>query len=206
MTNNDRPKAVCVTIGHGGWSAKLPPSDDPFGGGNLSGYGDRWQDHVGPGTVVIDLTAGDWNQLVSLTMSGPMLDADLPDGTVDPTSGVVTAYPSNDTSPWGAGGFDMVALNVYASMAESIGATVTGAFTRVPVPSPAERQARVERARQARQQRKPRPSMEDVLQSLLPDGWSGDMDILECPCGHLVEHDGACPNGCVSPVRSMGLI
>ena len=31
-------------------------------------------------------------------------------------------------------------------------------------------------------------------------------DTLTCPCGHEIETDGTCPNGCVSPLRAFGLI
>lgn len=47
---------------------------------------------------------------------------------------------------------------------------------------------------------------DDVLHALLPDDWDGDDDVLTCPCGYTIELDGACPEGCVSPLREMGLI
>jgi hypothetical protein len=37
------------------------------------------------------------------------------------------------------------------------------------------------------------------------EGWDGDMDVLVCPCGWTIEHDGQCPDGCVSPFL-LGLI
>lgn len=49
-------------------------------------------------------------------------------------------------------------------------------------------------------------SMSDTLAGMLPDGWDGDMDTLTCPCGHVIEHDGVCPSGCVSPLRALGVI
>lgn len=30
--------------------------------------------------------------------------------------------------------------------------------------------------------------------------------VLTCPHGHDIEYDGTCPEGCVSPIREMGLI
>lgn len=37
--------------------------------------------------------------------------------------------------------------------------------------------------------------------------WTTDgMGTLICPCGHRVEDDGHCPNGCESPMLSAGLI
>lgn len=46
----------------------------------------------------------------------------------------------------------------------------------------------------------------DQLNDVLPDEWSGDDVTLTCPHGHRIEHDGECPDGCVSPLREMGLI
>lgn len=48
------------------------------------------------------------------------------------------------------------------------------------------------------------------LQELLDehgfDDWEGDMDALTCPCGYTIELDGRCPDGCVSPLISLGVI
>jgi hypothetical protein len=47
---------------------------------------------------------------------------------------------------------------------------------------------------------------------LLPDGWEHDADTygscftLVCPHGHSIEQDGKCPDGCVSPLITAGLI
>ncbi len=46
----------------------------------------------------------------------------------------------------------------------------------------------------------------DVPDLLDADGWEADEDLLVCPHGHLVEQDGECPEGCVSPLKVMGLI
>lgn len=42
----------------------------------------------------------------------------------------------------------------------------------------------------------------------LPEGWEYDSsgDSLICPCGDEIELDGSCPDGCVSPLRALGLI
>ena len=45
-----------------------------------------------------------------------------------------------------------------------------------------------------------------MINSILPDGWSGNDVTLTCPHGHLIEHDGRCPDGCESPLMGMGLI
>lgn len=46
---------------------------------------------------------------------------------------------------------------------------------------------------------------------MLPDGWEyqsgfGLSGLLTCPCGIDIEQDGRCPNGCVSPLRELGLV
>lgn len=39
------------------------------------------------------------------------------------------------------------------------------------------------------------------------EGWLVENEsVLLCPCGHRVELDGTCPEGCVSPLREVGLI
>lgn len=52
--------------------------------------------------------------------------------------------------------------------------------------------------------------MDEILASLGASDWSSDGmgadSLLECPCGYTIEQDGRCPNGCVSPLRSAGLI
>ena len=53
--------------------------------------------------------------------------------------------------------------------------------------------------------------MEDLIESMLPDDWEyesgfGIDGLLICPHGHTIEQDGECPEGCVSPLRTMGLI
>lgn len=56
------------------------------------------------------------------------------------------------------------------------------------------------------------PSSASLLTELLPEGWSLDDEAmgldacLVCPCGTVIEQDGTCPEGHVSPLRSMGLI
>lgn len=45
-----------------------------------------------------------------------------------------------------------------------------------------------------------------VLIDLGFEDWEGDTETLTCPCGYVIEHDGRCPDGCVSPLRVMGMI
>lgn len=53
-------------------------------------------------------------------------------------------------------------------------------------------------------------SIEEILDEYGYHGWSTDdfgIDSnLICPCGYTIEQDGTCPDGCVSPLREMGLI
>lgn len=37
------------------------------------------------------------------------------------------------------------------------------------------------------------------------DGFGFDSCLI-CPCGDVIEQDGICPQGCVSPLREMGMI
>jgi hypothetical protein len=52
----------------------------------------------------------------------------------------------------------------------------------------------------------------EFIENVLPEDWSiydpemGSDCLLECPCGNVVEHDGVCPNGHVSPLREAGII
>jgi hypothetical protein len=46
----------------------------------------------------------------------------------------------------------------------------------------------------------------EILASLGFDDWEGDMDILTCPHGWTIELDGGCPDGCISPLRQLGMI
>ena len=51
--------------------------------------------------------------------------------------------------------------------------------------------------------------LQEVLDTLgaAQAGWEADGDdLLVCPCGHVIELDGRCPRGHVSPLRSAGLI
>lgn len=51
--------------------------------------------------------------------------------------------------------------------------------------------------------------MFDVDQILFDLGfgdWEGDMETLICPHGWTIEHDGRCPDGCISPLRQLGMI
>lgn len=52
----------------------------------------------------------------------------------------------------------------------------------------------------------------DLLEELLPEGWSldnpsmGTDSLLVCPHGNVIELDGSCPEGCRSPLIELGLI
>lgn len=52
--------------------------------------------------------------------------------------------------------------------------------------------------------------LEDMLEMHGYDEWDTDgfglSSVLICPHGHRVEQDGSCPEGCVSPLREMGMI
>lgn len=51
----------------------------------------------------------------------------------------------------------------------------------------------------------------ELVARQLPHGWemadptSFDSPLV-CPCGEVIEQDGACPEGCVSPLHTAGWI
>jgi hypothetical protein len=51
-----------------------------------------------------------------------------------------------------------------------------------------------------------------ALEAVLPEDWSvhdpemGSSCLLECPHGNVIEQDGHCPEGCESPMLTLGLI
>jgi hypothetical protein len=51
-----------------------------------------------------------------------------------------------------------------------------------------------------------------ALEELLPEDWEvydpemGSSCLLLCPCGDVIEQDGVCPQGCESPLRTLGMI
>lgn len=49
-------------------------------------------------------------------------------------------------------------------------------------------------------------NMTQTINDRIPDDWTYLGDELECPCGHIIELDGECPNGHKSPLREMGMI
>ena len=52
----------------------------------------------------------------------------------------------------------------------------------------------------------------DEIVEMLPEGWDiydpemGLDFLLEAPDGCVIEQDGRCPHGCVSPLRGLGLV
>lgn len=52
---------------------------------------------------------------------------------------------------------------------------------------------------------------EDMIAEMLPEDWEyesgfGSDGNLICPHGHMIEQDGRCPEGCVSPLVGLGFI
>ena len=56
------------------------------------------------------------------------------------------------------------------------------------------------------------PSVVEMLEQILPEDWEvadaqmGSSCLLLCPCGEMIEQDGECPEGHVSPLVEMGMI
>lgn len=48
---------------------------------------------------------------------------------------------------------------------------------------------------------------DEIIEMIDPTGeWDFDDATCTCPCGNVIEHDGKGPCGCVSPLRTMGMI
>jgi hypothetical protein len=51
--------------------------------------------------------------------------------------------------------------------------------------------------------------LEEILAEIAPDwetdGYGLDSNLI-CPCGYTIEQDGQCPEGCISPLITMGMI
>lgn len=51
-----------------------------------------------------------------------------------------------------------------------------------------------------------------MIQQMLPADWEvydpqmGSSCLLQCPHGNVVEQDGICPEGCVSPLITLGIL
>jgi len=52
--------------------------------------------------------------------------------------------------------------------------------------------------------------LDEILAAMGFEDWSTDGmgidSLLECPHGYTIEQDGRCPEGCVSPLRLLGMI
>lgn len=47
--------------------------------------------------------------------------------------------------------------------------------------------------------------MDELLADLLPGGWELDDELLVGPHDRVIDLDGACTEGCISPLRRNGL-
>jgi hypothetical protein len=51
----------------------------------------------------------------------------------------------------------------------------------------------------------------ELVEMILPPGLAiygprMALEVLKCPHGHIIEHDGRCLEGCVSPLLKAGLV
>jgi hypothetical protein len=52
----------------------------------------------------------------------------------------------------------------------------------------------------------------ELVEMILPPGWAiygpemAPDVLLQCPHGHIIEQDGRCLEGCVSPLLKLGLV
>jgi hypothetical protein len=112
-------------IGHGGIRAE---------GHNVMSSGMSLEATLQSSEIVIDITGIPWDDLCTLSIQGPLLNTDLPAGTISKVFGGLETFdwtPRADRDPrlGQAGPVDTVSVDVYLRMAHSFGATlVKGAW------------------------------------------------------------------------------
>jgi len=75
------PSGIMVHIGRRGWTVTMPNKHRPDGSvsstGTISGYGDGWQEHVKPGTPVVDTRSIPEDKILKWALQSPMVNPDL---------------------------------------------------------------------------------------------------------------------------------
>jgi hypothetical protein len=142
MSTTDTTRLAYVSLGYGGWGGAPLPNNDPDALGRtvrISGYGTGWRDYLDAmpdDAPIINLRALDQldDRLWALSVSGPMVDPDVPDGMVNKLGGAVPFDPRPEIGRpercallGNAHGFDYVSPATYAELARKHGADVTTA-------------------------------------------------------------------------------
>lgn len=77
----EAPSGIMVHIGRRGWTVTMPNQHRPDGSvsstGTISGYGDGWQEHVEPGTPVVDTRSIPEDKILKWALQSPMVNPDL---------------------------------------------------------------------------------------------------------------------------------
>jgi hypothetical protein len=135
MSEAERGVGLHLAIGRGGWTIYYERRETPTGSctSRLSHYGDTWREHtneLAPGALATDTRViEDLAALSVLAVSGPMVDPQLPAGSVSRFSGGVetwrdAASGDRDRRFGDAAALDYVAADVYARIVERFGGCV----------------------------------------------------------------------------------
>lgn len=124
-----------LSIGHGGWTIQFPTvrtSPTSTTRSRLSHYGETWREHLhelSPDAVGTDCTVIPDEDLVRLSVSGPMGDPEVPAGMVRQMFGPDVPWidrSAGDRDPrfGNAGSLDYVAMDVYLLIFRRFGGRV----------------------------------------------------------------------------------
>jgi hypothetical protein len=104
-----------------------------------SHYGDTWREdlasHATDDCIGVDTTVIPEDAIVTFAVSGPMVDVDLPDGTVSSFLGELVPFNWRETDPardarfGNAHSLDTVSVDVYVEIARAFGARIFNPYT-----------------------------------------------------------------------------
>lgn len=123
-----------LQIGRGGWTGHHRRIEgSSISNSRTQHYGESWRAHdFTPGAVAVDTTTIPDDRIATFALAGPMVDVDLPPGTVSQVFGGRTPFdprPRFDRPPssaefGNAGPMDNVSVDVFVRLAEQFGARI----------------------------------------------------------------------------------